>query len=171
MPEVLSVDGYRFVGRAAARVMRAWCRREPAATDSPWTPLARPLATARVALLSSAGVVRKDDLPFDQDGERRDPWWGDPTHRAIPRATTADQVRIDHLHIDPRPAARDLDCILPLRRLDELVAKGIVGASAEHHYSIMGYLLRPARLLADTVPRVAAALASEQVDLVLMAPV
>jgi D-proline reductase (dithiol) PrdB len=64
----------------------------------------------------------------------------------LPREVTADDVRVYHMHIDPRPAMEDLDCVLPLRRLDELVASGKVGASAPNHYSIMGYILKPSIL-------------------------
>jgi D-proline reductase (dithiol) PrdB len=39
----------------------------------PWTPLAKPLGDCRVALVSSAGIARHDQPPFDQELERRDP--------------------------------------------------------------------------------------------------
>ena len=165
------VDGLRFLDPASRRVMQAWLEREPLPAETPWTPLRRPLAEARVAIVSSAGIARTDDEPFDQDGERRDPWWGDPSHRVLPRAVTAEDVRLYHLHIDPRPASKDLDCILPLRRLDELVAEGTVGASADHHYSFMGYLLEPTQMLEETMPRIAEHLVREEVDLALLVPV
>ncbi|MDT8342457.1 MAG: glycine/sarcosine/betaine reductase selenoprotein B family protein [Longimicrobiales bacterium] len=165
------VDGYRFLDGGARRVMRAWERREPAPEGIPWTPLARPLAEARVALISSAGVARTDDRPFDQEGERANPWWGDPTHRVLPRETRTDQIRVHHLHIDPRPGEADLDVLLPLRRLDELVREGVVGASADEHYSVMGYILEPTTLLAETAPALARGLAAQQVDLALLVPV
>ena len=56
---------------------------------------------------STAGVARNDDRPFDQDGERRDPWWGDPGFRAIPLGTTEKDVRLYHLHIDLGQAMED----------------------------------------------------------------
>jgi hypothetical protein len=43
-------------------------------------------------------------------------------------------------------AAKDLDCVLPLRRLQELSADGIVGKVAATHYSFMGYILQPTEL-------------------------
>ena len=86
----------------------------------PFTPLARPLRECTVALVSTAGVARNDDRPFDQEGERRNPWWGDPSFRAIPLGTTEKDVRLYHMHIDPRFGESDLDVVLPMRRLAEL---------------------------------------------------
>jgi hypothetical protein len=45
-------------------------------------------------LLSSAGIALKDDQPFDQEGERQNPWWGDPTYRVLPKTATEKDVRL-----------------------------------------------------------------------------
>lgn len=172
MPDsTTSIDGYRFVDGASRRIMRAWDAREPSPYPIPWTALGKPLAEARVALISTAAIARLDDEPFDQEGERRDPWWGDPSHRVLPRETSTGEVGVYHLHIDPRPGSEDLDCLLPLRRLDELVGRGVVGSSAARHYSIMGYVLRTGTLLEETAPAIAATLVADQVDLALLIPV
>jgi len=167
----MAVDGFRFLGGATRKVMQAWCDREPRGVPIPWTSLGRPLANARVALISSAGIARLDDAPFDQAGEQQNPWWGDPTYRVLPREVTSGEVRICHTHIDPRPGSEDLDCVMPLRRLDELVAAGEVGSSAAEHYSIMGYVLKPEPLIEETAPAIAAGLVRDNVDLALLVPV
>ena len=82
-------------------------------------------------------------MPFDQERERRDPWWGDPSSRVIPLGTTERDVRLYHLHIDPRFGEADLDVVLPMRRLTELAQEGLTGQPAPRHYSIMGYILEP----------------------------
>lgn len=166
-----TIDGYRFVDGASRTVMRAWTRREPSPHPIPWTLLAKPLSEARVALISSAGVALRDDPPFDQEGERANPWWGDPSYRVVPRTASTADVRLYHLHIDPRPAAKDLDCVLPLRRLAELVERGAVGSSADEHYSVMGFLLDTAELVEETAPKIVAGLARDGVDLALLVPV
>lgn len=74
----------RALDPATRRIMEAWIAREPA-REIPWCPLPRPLPEATVALVSSAAVALATDQPFDQDGERRNPWWGDPSFRVIPR--------------------------------------------------------------------------------------
>jgi hypothetical protein len=167
----MPIDGFRLLDPATRRVMRAWRDREPLPTDIPWAEMSKPLAESRVALVSTAAIARLDDTPFDQETERRDPWWGDPTHRVIPRDVTSDEVRVYHLHIDPRPASEDLDCVLPLRRLDQLVESGTVGSSAPDHYSIMGYILQPRDLVEETAPKIAEALVRDEVDFVLLVPV
>ncbi len=168
----MRIDGYRFVGAPTRRLMQAWAKRDASSWHAiPWTPVRGSLDAIRVALISSAAIVRRGDAPFDQDGERADPWWGDPTHRVLPREVGTGDVRVDHLHIDTGPGAQDLDCLLPLRRLDELVEDGAVGSSAARHYSFMGYILEPTRLLRETAPRIVEGLRADAVDLALLVPV
>ncbi len=165
------IDSYRFLDFATRRIMQAWVEREARETRPiPWAPLKKPLAQCTVALITTAGVARNDDLPFDQEGERRDPWWGDPTLRVIPRGTTERDVRLYHMHIDTRFGQQDLDVVLPLRRLEELVREGLVGRSADAHYSIMGYQLRTEVLEQQTAPAIAAGLHAQAVDAVVLVP-
>lgn len=103
--------------------------------------------------------------------ERHDPWWSDQSWRPIPSGTTEGDVGIYHLHIDLRFAGQDLDCVLPLRRPQELHADGIVGGIAATHYSFMGYILQPRQLLTSTAPAIAARMADEAVDVALLVPV
>ena len=164
------VDSYRFVSRLTGRVIKAWVGREPP-VEIPWQPLTKPAEQWSVAMISSAGVALKDDKPFDQEGERQNPWWGDPSFRVIPPTATATDVHIYHLHIDPQYALADLNCIFPLERLLALADNGEIGRSAAHHYSIMGYILNPQRLLAETTPAIIERLKKDDVDVVLMVPV
>jgi D-proline reductase (dithiol) PrdB len=164
------LDSYRHLDPVTKRVIKAWVKRERY-DDIPWTPLARPLSECRVALLSSAAIALADDEPFDQQGERQNPWWGDPTHRVIPAGTSADQVRLYHLHIDTRPGETDLDCVLPLTRLAELAADRAIGEVAPSHYSMMGYILDETELLAETAPKIVARLRDEAADAVVLVPV
>jgi D-proline reductase (dithiol) PrdB len=164
------VRSHPFVDGPTRKLVRSWIEHEPP-PQIPWTPLAKPLSECRVALVSSAGIARRDQPPFDQDLERRDPWWSDQSWRPIRLGTTEADVGIYHLHIDPRFAEQDLDCVLPLRRLQELCGDGIVGAVASTHYSFMGYILEPRELLVSTAPAIAARMAEEAVDAALLVPV
>jgi len=136
----------------------------------PWTPLSRPLSECTVALLSSAGIALKTDLPFDQEGERQNPWWGDPSYRVLPKSATKEDVRLYHMHIDPSYAEQDLDCLLPLQRLQEMEASGRIGRTSPRHYSIMGYILNPERLLRETVPALIRDLKEDLADVVVLVP-
>ena len=165
----MSLDSYRFLDFATRQVMKAWAAREkPGAI--PFTPLAKPLAECTIALVSTAGVARNDDQPFDQERERRDPWWGDPSFRVIPLGTTERDVRLYHLHIDRRFGEADLDVVLPMRRLTELAEERIVGKPAPRHYSIMGYILDPSLLIEETAPAIAERLRQDRVDAAALVP-
>jgi D-proline reductase (dithiol) PrdB len=166
----MAIDSYRYVDFATRQIMKAWAaRQEPG--EIPFTPLRKPLRECTVALVSTAGIARRDDVPFDQDGERRNPWWGDPSFRKIPLGTTEQEIHIYHLHIDPKFGEEDLDVVLPMRRLAELAEAGVVGRPAPTHYSFMGYILDPAELMATSAPAIAASMREEGVDAVVLVPV
>lgn len=165
----MSIDSYRFLDFATRQVMKAWASREHA-DGIPFTRVAKPLGECTVALVSTAGVARNDDRPFDQDGERRDPWWGDPSFRVIPLGTTEHDIHLYHLHIDPRFGEADLDVVLPMRRLTELAQQGVVGRPAATHYSIMGYVLQADVLVGETAPAIARLMRAEGVDAAALVP-
>ena len=165
----MSIDSYRFLDFASRQVMKAWAARQEQGVI-PFTPLAKPLRECTIALVSTAGIARNDDRPFDQEHERRDPWWGDPSFRVIPHGTTEDDVRIYHLHVDPRFGQADLDVVLPMRRLAELAHEGFVGRPAPRHYSLMGYILDPTVLVGETAPALAEQMRADGVDAAALVP-
>jgi D-proline reductase (dithiol) PrdB len=160
----------KAIGFANRQIVTAWTGREPA-RDIPWAPLGKPLGEARVALVSTAALALNDDEPFDQEGERRDPWWGDPSYRVLPRDTRTGDAVSHHLHIDTSIPERDLDSVMPLARLAELEAEGFVGSSAPSHYSFMGYILKERELLETSTPAMIERMKGEEVDAVLLVPV
>jgi D-proline reductase (dithiol) PrdB len=165
----MAIDSYRFLDYASRQIMRAWAARQKPGVI-PFTPLRTPLRECTVALVSTAGVARNDDRPFDQEGERHDPWWGDPSFRMIPLGTTERDVRLYHMHIDPRFGESDLDVVLPMRRLAELSREGVIGRPAPTHYSLMGYILEPAELLENSAPAIARRMRAERVDAAALVP-
>lgn len=165
----MSIDSYRFLDFASRQVMKAWAARQKPG-QIPFTPLPKPLRECTIALLSTAAVARNDDRPFDQERERRDPWWGDPSFRVIPLGTTERDVRLYHMHIDPRFGEADLDVVLPMRRLVELPDEGIIGRPATRHWSIMGYILEPTVLVEETAPAIAEQMRLDAVDAAALVP-
>lgn len=167
----MAIDSYRFLDFASRQIIKAWVDREAhQKRPIPWTPLAKPLAECTIALITTAGVARNDDVAFDQERERRNPWWGDPTYRTISQGTTEGEVKLYHLHIDPRFGQEDLDVVLPMRRLGELAGEGVVGRPADTHYSIMGYQLRPQVLESETAPAIAREMKARGVDAAALVP-
>jgi len=165
------IDSYRFLDFATRQIIKAWVDREARETRAiPWTPMAKPLAECTVALIATAGVACRDDVPFDEEGERRNPWWGDPTCRTIPHGTSEGEVTLHHLHIDRRFGQEDLDVVLPMRRLGELASEGVVGRPADAHYSIMGYQLRPHVLENETAPAIAREMRARGIDAAALIP-
>ena len=94
------VDSYKFTSGITRRTLKTWANMETP-RKIPWTPLDKPLQECRVALISSGGIALKTDTPFDQEGERQNPWWGDPSYRIIPQTKQSDDIRVCQLHIDP----------------------------------------------------------------------
>ena len=69
-----TVDSYRFISGITKRMIKSWISMERP-REIPWTPLARPLRDCTVSLISTAGIALKTDRPFDQEGERCNPWF------------------------------------------------------------------------------------------------
>lgn len=167
------VDSYRFLDRLTQKLVQSWIglERQPERPEEiPWTPLSRSLEDSTVALVSSAGLALKADRPFDQEGEKRNPWWGDPSYRILPRTATAEDVALYHLHIHPRVVEQDLNTLLPLQRLLELEDSGEIGSSAARHYSFMGYILEPEVLLAESAPAIIRHMKQDGVNVVVLVP-
>jgi D-proline reductase (dithiol) PrdB len=163
------VNSYRFLDPITSRMCKNWIALEtPRAI--PWTPMEKFLQQSTIAMVTSAGIALKTDRPFDQEGERKNPWWGDPTHRLIPRETRTQDIKVYHLHVDPFFAEQDLNCLLPLSRLIELESEGAIGRCASTHYSVMGYILQPTEFLELTAPAIVKHLKAEKVDVVLLFP-
>ena len=163
------VDSFCYIDGITKRIIKSWIDLEPE-REIPWTPLDKPLSECTIALISSGGIALKTDTPFDQEGERQNPWWGDPTYRVIPKTATAEDIKLYHLHVDPAFAEQDINCLLPLQRLAELEAAGEIGRVADSHYSFMGYNLQPEQLLEETTPAIIRGIQDEAVDVVVLIP-
>jgi D-proline reductase (dithiol) PrdB len=135
--------------------------------DCPWTPLARPLSAARVALVTSAGLHLRGDAPFVTDHKMPD-----QSYRALPRDAPAADILQSHTSIgfDRSGIQRDLNVTYPVDRLRDLVERGAIGSLASTFYSFMGALRTWDRLVRETGPEVAGRLRADAVDVVLLTP-
>lgn len=166
----------RLVNRLTARGLNAlpvlgrlWARsaRTAARGDVPWTELHRPLRACRAAIITTGGVHRTDDRPFDMTNPD-----GDPSFRVIPATAAVNELTITHDYYDHRDADRDLNLVFPLERLRELVEEGVLGGLTRSHFSFMGHVDGPLvrRLEAESIPRLLAELGAEQPDFVFLVP-
>jgi len=141
-----------------------WRRIDPV----PWSPLEKPLAECRLALVSSAGFVLRDQPPFD-DSVRG----GDVTFRRVPNDSEVSDLVDTHRSesFDHTGLSRDPNVAFPLDRVRDLAESGRVGSLARSHLSFMGSITAPARLVRDTAPEMARALVGDSVDVALLVPV
>lgn len=121
-----------------------------------------PLAERRVAIVSSAALIRRGERPFD---------FGSGAHRAVGGEWDNADILMSHVSInhDRTGFQRDLNVIYPIDRLREFAAEGVIGSVATTHYSVMGST-DPAAML-QAADAIAAALHADRVTAVLLAPV
>jgi D-proline reductase (dithiol) PrdB len=136
-----------------------------------WRPgavLQKPLSQSRIAVVTTAAFFRLDQAPFDQSIRG-----GDYSFREISLETNLDALQIGHKSdaFDHWGIESDKNLALPLDRLRELKAAGQIAGVAPRHYSLMGSVSAPARLVGVTAPEIARRLAEDQVDGVLLTPV
>lgn len=166
----MQVDSFKFLPKSFQAL---YANPAPVDPGEVWSPFDVRLADATVALLTSAGMHHRDaQHPFDLDGERADPTWGDPSWRALPADLAPDAHGVGHLHINTADIEADRNVALPLDALYEAFEDGVVGGVAETHYSVMGYQQSGlAGWRADTAPAIVERLRAERVDGLILAPV
>lgn len=130
--------------------------------------LGRSLSDARVAIVTTAAFFRPDQPPFDTSIRG-----GDYSYRVIPADTDLSTLKIAHRSdaFDIRGITSDKNLALPLDRLKSLAEEGVIGSVAPRHFSFMGSIAAPGRLIAQTAPEVAQILLEDKVDAVLLTPV
>lgn len=166
----MAVDSYRWLPRSIAELYRNWADEQPASV--PFAPLQGPLADLTMALVTTAGVyVEGRDAPFDADRERREPSWGDPSYRLIPRDAPRSGIGASHLHVNNDFVRADLNVALPLDHAHDAVADGRLGDVASSHYSFMGYQPDTTEWEERYAPEVAERMRAEGVGVALLTPV
>lgn len=134
----------------------------------PFAPLDKPLNLVCVALVTTAGFHTPEQPGFDRTVRG-----GDTSFREIPGdATTATLIEshksdaFDHSGVEA-----DRNLAFPLDRFRELVARGVIGSLNYRHFSFMGSITKPRRLIAETAPQVAQKLREDGVGAAFLTPV
>ncbi len=140
-----------------------WRRIDP----TPVARLSKPMADARVALVTSAGLVPPGEAPFDESIRQ-----GDDSYRVIPGDLAVSDLQESHRSesFDHAPMAADRNIGLPLDALRQLAAERTIGDVAPRHLSFMGSITAPGRLINETAPAAAALLVEDRVDAALLVP-
>ncbi len=166
----MEVDSFRYLSPLIKRYYQL--NRVRQELPIPFTPLRKPLDQCRFGLVTSGGLYHKRcERGFDQEGERKNPAWGDPSFRTLPVDMDLADVGVSHLHINHQDVLADPNILLPIERFHELVTEARVGGLAPHAYSFMGYQGFPCDLggWRDTYgPAVRDRLLAERVDCVLL---
>ena len=125
-----------------------------------WTPVTKELKDSVVALATAAGVHLKTDKRFNLAG--------DFSFRAIPGDTKAQDLMVSHGGYDNGDVNKDINCMFPIERLQELAAEGFIKAVAPMHFGFMGGGGDQAKFTNETGPEIAKQLIAENVDAVLL---
>ena len=133
----------------------------PAFDNDPWVK-APALADARVAVISTAGLQRRGDRPFDL---------GAADYRVILGETVAEDLIMSHVstNFDRAGYQQDMNVCFPIDRLNELAEEGVIGSVAKYHYSFMG-ATAPEDMEAPT-RQLAGLLKADDVNAVLLVPI
>jgi D-proline reductase (dithiol) PrdB len=157
--ERLLLKGYPF---------KRLARRANDPVSSAMTPLKKPLQDCMVALVTTAGLSLPEQPPFDMTIRM-----GDTSFREIPGNISPQMLEMNQRSwaFDHTGVLRDRNLAFPLERLREMQAGGEIGAVAPHHYSFMGSIVGPRKLIQESAPEVARKLVMDGVEVVLLTPV
>jgi D-proline reductase (dithiol) PrdB len=133
----------------------------PTFDSYPWVT-GPPLAKRRVALITTAGLHLRSNLPFGV---------GASDYRIIPTDTSANDLVMSHIstNFDRTGFQQDWNVVFPLDRLRELAEEKVIGSVADYHYSFMG-ATDPIRMEA-LARNLAQIMKNDGVDAVLLVPV
>lgn len=128
---------------------------------APWVA-AKPLNERRIAIVSTAGLQRRGDRPFDL---------GTADFRVIPGETPARDIIMSHIstNFDRSGFQADVNVALPADRLRELADEGVIGSVADYHYSFMG--ATDPILMQPHAERMIALMRDDGVDTALLVPI
>lgn len=131
-------------------------------------PLRKPLAECTVALVTTAGLSLPAQPPFDASIKM-----GDSSFRELPADISPQLLELHQRSwaFDQAGTLRDRNLAFALDRLREMEQRKEIRAVAPRHFSFMGSIVAPSKLMKESAPEVARRLAADGVDVVLLTPV
>ena len=130
--------------------------------EAPACTTPKPLAQAKVALVTSASLHHEDDDEFGVV---------DAGYRVLHRERR--DVVVGHWspNFDASGVSADLNVVFPIDRLEEMAAEGVIGSVSDVHLAFAGNQFDLAAIRMDGGPAGARHLANHEVDVVLLTPV
>ena len=122
----------------------------------------KPLAHAKVALVTSASLHHEDDEEFAV---------ADAGYRVLHRDRRDIVVGHWSPNFDASGVSADLNVVFPIDRLEEMAADGTIGSVSDVHLAFAGNQFDLAAIQMDGGPAGAKQLADHGVDVVLLTPV
>ena len=116
----------------------------------PFTPFDGELAKSTIAMVSAAGVHRKDDEPFNIADDL-----GDLSYRVMDENIQSSDLMVTHHHYDHSDADEDVNVVFPIDILRDLAGQGFIGEIARKHVGYMGYTMRLKQMYDETAPDIA----------------
>ncbi len=117
-----------------------------------------------VALVSSAGLYLEGQEPFNYKS-----FYGDASFRVFPSEFPLPSLRLTVSDFDRSGFEADPACLFPLPELKAVLSE-TGGQAAAHHFSLLGFCLKPKKLLETTVPKIVKLLREDETDLVFLVP-
>lgn len=137
-------------------------------TPVPRAKLRKPLSSARVALVTTAGLHIPGQPGFDHSIRK-----GDTSFREIPNEVDVRFLIESHRSnaFDHTGIEADANLGFPLDRFRELESENVIGKLNHRHFSFMGSIVGPRKLIETTAPEVARRLVEDNVDMAFLTPV
>ena len=131
---------------------------------TPNTPLKKPLNECNIALITTAGFyINGQELYVN----------GDCSYREIPNTIQTNELKVGHKSVayDKSDTKTDANLVFPIDRFRELENEGNIGSLNHRHFSFMGSISKPRRLITESAPEVAQMLKDDGVDVAFLTPV
>jgi D-proline reductase (dithiol) PrdB len=137
------------------------------AGDPPWRPLSKPLSECKIALVTTSGLISRNDKPFELTNPD-----GDASFRMVSVDTDPADLTFSHVSTnwDRSGFAVDMNIVLPLDRLRDLARDGVIGSLSKHFFSFMGAIFQFDHLIGESAPAACRLLKQAEVDVVLLVP-
>lgn len=134
-------------------------------TNAPFAPMRRALPMLNLALISSAGAYIDGTAPFDTTA--RD---GDASYKEIPIEVAAADLLFAGRGYDTTAVLQDMNAQIPVERLLEYEANGVIGKLNNVWWSLNGWIPNAGLVAENLAPQIAERVARYEVQAALLIP-